>query len=447
MESRKQSSTGALDPTFGAAGVFFLTTDVLNGVVAQRVTTMPDGRLMVAGYKRRPEGQTGFDFALVCLTESGEPDTSFGTFAPGLTLGSFSPDPASSSEAGFIARTPDDKLIVSGIVFSRGAITPALAKFHADGTLDESFGDGSGQVNFTFPPPQGPMSRAPVPEDGSRVVSPNENEYIALEAATFSFHVTPLASGKLIISGAIKDGRQENYYSVLARLDERGMLDPTFGAGGYRYVGGRGSTADSHVILPDGSIMVCGHERKISGFTRAYVGKFTANGLHDDAYGSEGGFAFPILFGGTGENTAAGANSMVLHGDNKVVVAANEFVNGWLSMLGALDKNGMSDPGFNNGFPVRLPQFEGSWMIISDSLYDGDGFILCGQANRTLMLTRYFFDGTMDTRFGDGGWWRHFPSRFVGSMARQPDGKFLGMGLYPTGGFGGMEYVARFLGS
>lgn len=86
-------------------------------------------------------------------------------------------------------------------------------------------------------------------------------------------------------------------------------------------------------------------------------------------------------------------------------------------------------------------------MTVTDSLYDGDGFILCGGVNRQLMLTRYFFDGTMDTSFGDGGWWRHLPTRFVGSMARQPDGKFLGMGQFNTGGFDGEEYIARFLGS
>lgn len=471
MNSSQQTLNGALDPSFALGGLFYFNTGTLENVMADGVVAMPNGKLAVGGARKLDPDDPGglLGFAVACLGESGQPDPSFGTTAPGLTVGTFMP--GSDCRGGLIFRTADNKLLLSGLVIDRhedASATPALARFHENGRPDESFGGGNGQVRFTFPPPQASggerwRDRFPPPSQGFPAsgaasasapgeVSPTEHEAISQRLAMFTFYVTPLASGKLVISGTLEvRGQQDRYYSVLARLNENGMPDPTFGSGGYTHVLGLGSAVDSHEVLPDGKILVCGHLRvdhnEFVFRNYAYVGRFTENGQLDTTYGEEGfGFHNDLFH----PMTMSGVDSMVVHGDGKVVLIGNGQIDvnsPWNGVLGGLDANGMVDPDFNAGRRVDIPMLAGSRAIVTDSLSDGDGVILLSNSGQHLTLIRYLFNGAMDTRFGDReGWWRHTPTRFTWTMGRQIDGKFLALGAIDAGDLQTINYVARFLG-
>ena len=129
---------GSLDSSFGVAGL--VLTD-LNGNgsfdEASALVLQPDGKIVVAGSVEAPRGPGlgfGVDFALARYNPDGSLDSSFGVAGVVLTdlngNGSF-------DRAHAVALQPDGKIVVAGSSSDGGF---ALARYHPDGSLDSSFG-------------------------------------------------------------------------------------------------------------------------------------------------------------------------------------------------------------------------------------------------------------------------------------------------------------------
>jgi uncharacterized delta-60 repeat protein len=135
---------GSLDPTFGNDGK--VTTDfAMQDDAVRALAIQPDGKILAAGRARVNDST---DFALVRYNPDGSLDATFGT--AGKVTTSF----GRSFERGLaMVLQPDGKIIVAGSVYlyEPNVVSPdfGLARYHADGSLDVGFGTG-GKVTTDF---------------------------------------------------------------------------------------------------------------------------------------------------------------------------------------------------------------------------------------------------------------------------------------------------------
>jgi len=156
--------SGALDAGFGTGGS--VSTGFFGlGDQARDAYPLADGRLLVVG--TATVAQSHFNVALARYNPDGRLDTSFGT--AGKLATEFPGGSASGSRA---VLQPDGKIIVAGLFSPSGktAVQSALARYDADGTLDQGFGTGgliSTDVNGIFDPARAVALQA----DGNIVVA------------------------------------------------------------------------------------------------------------------------------------------------------------------------------------------------------------------------------------------------------------------------------------
>ena len=285
----RYTSTGALDTSFGAAGI---TTTALGAGAsnAAAVVLQNDFRIVVVG-TAYSNGPTDDDFAVARYTATGHLDQSFGN--GGIITADFgSPNShASLDRATSVALQPDGKVLVGG--FTRGDHQAfAVVRYTSDGNLDTSFGAG-GKAQIPAAEPQvyaimlqnsgdivlagstttlngtAPFALLRLLPDGT----PDELFGTAgLVSTAFDGSrsgartVVAQSDGKLI-SGGAKFGAPSAQGDALpqsgfalARYKADGSLDPTFGSDGRTStdLGDAGATPLSLAVQPDGKILVAG---------------------------------------------------------------------------------------------------------------------------------------------------------------------------------------------
>lgn len=137
---------GDIDPGFGNQGV--ARTGALDVNAYANVAVQPDGKIVTCG-TRTMNGLSGHDFLIARFNGDGTPDTSFSF--DGKTTIDFDGGTGQDQCYG-IAVQPDGKIVAVG--FTRGGDPNsdrfALARMNNDGTLDTSFGAGSGKTTVAF---------------------------------------------------------------------------------------------------------------------------------------------------------------------------------------------------------------------------------------------------------------------------------------------------------
>ncbi len=239
------TAAGSPDPTFGDGGK--VSTDISGFEDAgQAVSVLPDGKILVAGYTRSASLNPR-DFVLVRYEQNGNLDQSFGTggklIAPISTL---------DDAAYAMAIQPDGKILVGGRSHVGNHYHVTLARFHADGTLDNTFGT-AGKV---------------VTETGSFRSS------VATELLLQS-------DGKILVAATL-DEFQEDF--LVLRYHPNGTLDSSFGAGGrvQTLFGGSREIPNSLALQRDGKIVVSGYSyQSLTGYDFAlarYLGDGPSGG-------------------------------------------------------------------------------------------------------------------------------------------------------------------------
>ena len=114
---------GSLDPSFGTSGR--VTNQFPGGGVAASLVLLPDGEILVAG-------TSNGDFVLTRYGADGVLDLTFGVNGTATT------DFGAASTASAVGLQPDGRIIVAGSSSGRFA----LARYSADGVLDQTFGTG-----------------------------------------------------------------------------------------------------------------------------------------------------------------------------------------------------------------------------------------------------------------------------------------------------------------
>jgi len=181
-------SAGSLHPGFGDGGVVVESSLVLRS--ARSVLQQPDGKILVSSI--------GSATSVARYNLNGTLDTTFGSsgravFASGRTI----------SPGGSMVLQPDGKIVIGGTRSGASGYSDfALARFHADGTQDTTFGTG-GYVAATLGPRH------------DRV-----------------YGIVLQADGKIVAAGDV-DGNAANTSAFgVARFNPDGTLDTTYGAGG-----------------------------------------------------------------------------------------------------------------------------------------------------------------------------------------------------------------------
>ena len=346
----RYNTDGSLDENFGIGGL--VTTPLASGIreeVARAVAIQRDGKIVVAGYLSidgRPAGDR-FDFALARYNTNGTLDETFGI--DGLALSNV------KGRAFAVAIQSDDRIVVAGdLPFVEDIV---VARYDADGTLDESFADfgirstdltGGGAdlaSNLVIEPNgailvSGPHTKAGettrdrhtglarYTASGAPDVTFGDNGELIIDNAQVGEGLVRQGDGKLVLAGSIDVAVPPATLLQFAvmRLNSNGTPDESFGSNG------RANTPFNNVaeeakavtLQTDGKIVVAGRT-SIATNSNFAVARYDVEGELDPTFGAGGRLSFDF-FGFTDI-----AESIAIQADQKIVVGgmARENIDGY----------------------------------------------------------------------------------------------------------------------
>jgi uncharacterized delta-60 repeat protein len=374
---------GSLDSGFGSGGK--VLTKIGDGSVGQAVALQRDGKIVVAGSIHTG---SNWDFALARYTRAGKLDRSFGHG------GSVTTDFGSDADYAYGMKIqPDGKIVVAGWTTAAGGGRVALARYRPDGVLDPTFGSGGKVVGRP-----GYSLALALQRDGSLVVGGGGDRRFAVfrfkpdgspdpafgfdgevttpfdldSAAVHGLAVQP--DGDIVAVGVAVGHEVEEW--ALARYDQGGSLDTTFGVAGKVTVSyGALSINDANAVALQG-----GKRIVVSGgvLNHLAIAGFLPSGALDPSFGVDGGITVLDSFSPT---RAGDASAVRMQRDGKIVIAGEwadldtrEFV------VARFNENGIPDPSFQGQGIVKTDLTDGE-----DGAYglaiQGDGkLVAAGEA-------------------------------------------------------------------
>ncbi len=356
-----QAAPGDLDPRFGNGGV--VQTDFSGGDdYGFGVKVQSDGKTVVVG-------ESGvyplFHSALTRYNRNGTLDRTFGTGGKVVAVLDAGGDGSTA-----IAFQPDGKIVIAGsVIHNNFVVAFVTARFNADGTLDQTFGN-NGSVQTTFGDPAA------------------EGNDVVLQA-----------DGKIIVVGFTGAGSYSSFNNfALVRFNPDGSLDQTFGSGGK--VKSASGVATSAALQADGKIVVGGtFDNGSNGFMLA---RYNSNGTLDGTFGNSGVVMTPI---GSGEAFSFGIG---LLSDGRIVLAGySSTTQDHDFTVACYNANGTLDQTFGNG-GIAATDFSGGTDDIAYALaVQRDNIIVGGRSGFyptfNFALARYDSTGQLDQTFGTGG--------------------------------------------
>jgi|GEM_PF-1067578 len=298
---------------------------------------------------------------------------------------------------------PDGKILMAGTCMNGSSKDLCILRFQNDGTLDASFGGGTGKVVAG---------------------------YSGLDDFAQSINLQP--DGKILIAGYT--GTTQYDFSLM-RLNGDGSLDSSFSSDGM-LITSFGSDFDrgrSVLVQPDGKILV-GGSASVGATDHVAVVRYNSDGSLDTSFGGDGKVTTPI-------SDYARGWSLAIQSDAKIVLGGYALNSGdRLFAVVRYNTDGTLDTSFNSDGVVWTTI--GSDAGINGSLtIQADGKILIGGSatvagNEDFAMVRYNTNGSLDTSFGTGGRVTTpigANADQVHSIALQNDGKILLAGSSSNG--------------
>ncbi len=297
-----------------------------------------------------------------------------------------------------VAVAPDGKTYAAGFVTEAGDQAMALARFDAKGALDKTFGkDGIASVNVA----------------------------IGGKAAELARSLVIQSSGKIVIAGPVEhdptaagDAARDTDFG-LARFDNTGKLDPSFGTNGVAKIDlGVGKLVGTAIVgdNPWGVGNLTGDKLVVNGTTLAtgagrtdadyaIIG-VTADGKLDTAFGQGGKVVVDLT------SSLDNARNVLVQADGKIVTSGYSNIAGVvqpvlirMSSAGVLDKEFGKDG-------VATAKVLNAVTEAYNVAQQGSDYIAAGYGSDAatdkvdLVAYRFKGNGTLDTAFGDGGKFR-----------------------------------------
>jgi uncharacterized delta-60 repeat protein len=348
---------GTLDASFGKGGK--VTTAIGDrDETAYAIALQTDGKIVLAG--TTTSATTGRDFAIVRYETDGALDAAFGD--GGKVVVSFSND----ADTGYALMIQQDRKIVVGGDANLGAsgtgLDFALVRLEPDGALDDTFGDGG-------------KATASISSNGGR------DSVYSLAAHQIGGETRIVAVGG------------EGDFTI-ARFRASGTLDTSFGQGG-KIEGVNGSTigaARDVKIASDGKIVVAGHSQHDFA-----VARFDQSGVLDDSFGDGGTTITKVS-----ESNWDEAQGIAIETTGKIVVGGWVYdvgTNGNFALV-RYGTDGVLDPTFGTAGIVvtdvtqkSKPDEAAAVLLQSDERVPIVRVVLAGSAsgsNRDFAVSRYF---------------------------------------------------------
>ncbi|PZR16792.1 MAG: hypothetical protein DI536_06475 [Archangium gephyra] len=242
------SADGVLDQTFGDGGTTDVRFSSFVGGTALSLAQRADGKLYIGGFTTRSfDSANDTDFAVARFTADGVLDDAFGFH--GVEVIDFGREESGRS----LAFQGDKVLIAGGDDFS-------VTRLNPDGNVDVTFGSGG----------------------------------VARSQGGYAHNMRVLTSGHILVAGSISRGDSLPWAIKLVRYTADGQLDATFGVFGEMKLG-----FDEQQVavlsldeLPGGEIVLA--MVSTAGATpRPTVARLSANGTLDSSFGTNGLTALP----------------------------------------------------------------------------------------------------------------------------------------------------------
>ncbi|MBK8278313.1 MAG: DUF4347 domain-containing protein [Nitrospira sp.] len=396
-------------PTFGVGDGQATTSFGSGWEFGKETILQPDGKILVAGYS---DSGGSDDFSLTRYNADGTMDTSFGG-GDGIAL------------AGIVGRAetavlqPDGKIVLSGYT-TDGGYQVCLVRFNADGTLDTSFGGGDGVASSGV---FGSAKDVALQTDGKFLVAADLSNsnfnlmrfnsdgsldtsfgggsgYVSTDLAGGNDRADSLtiqSDGKVILAGFGFNGTSFDF--ALVRYNTDGSLDTSFNDTGKVLTdfGGNSSDTGNEVrIQTDGKIVVAGWS-DTGGTNDFSIIRYNANGTLDTGFGTGGQVTIDL----GGSDLAEG---LTIQADGKILVTGTAGINGNDFGLVRLNTDGSLDTTFS-GDGVATTDYTAS---SDDRAYSvavqSDGHIVVSGTSKVgalgeynYALTRYTSTGALDT--------------------------------------------------
>ncbi len=278
----RYSSDGIPDSTFGVNGKVVIpvgTSGFCKGVAIQA-----DQKIVLGGYATNPQSGTN-EFALVRLLTNGTPDDTFGE--NGLVLTNLN---IGAAVANALIIQPDGKILLAGQALRDATFhwEIAIVRYHDDGSLDVSW-DEDGIVLTAIPNKDATISTIQIQPD------------------------------QRILVGGYSGTAQSNNLFTVARYEITGSIDLLFGDHGivHNTYGAENNQITDLAIQPDGHIIVAGSSLSGNG-DRFAIARLDDSGDLDPSFGNGGVVITPV-----GAN--AGIEAIALQEDGKLVAVGASF--------------------------------------------------------------------------------------------------------------------------
>lgn len=272
------NENGQLDETFGDAGKL-----VLEGLSnSESCALQSDGKIIIAGHKNDM-------FGIARVNTDGTIDATFGTNGYAVTQ----VPTYSMSYIKAVGVQADGKIIGVGMSVGPDGYDFSSARFNTDGSLDTGFAN-SGFLAVDFG---------------------------GTYSADFGTSLTFQEDGKIVIGGhqeySLIPGIPE-YDAVVIRLNTDGSYDNTFGTNGKAliHINKEASYVSGVTLQADGKILITGQYTIYSEeMADIYVARLNDNGSIDTSFGNDGHIIYDPL------QTEDEAKSILVQEDGKILVA------------------------------------------------------------------------------------------------------------------------------
>ena len=335
---------GSPDPSFSGDGKLRAHFPFTN--MAQGVAVDSQGRIVVAGTVGTAyccSGGGGFFFAR--FLPNGRFDRSFsGDGRRKVAFGNM-------SGATDVALDHKGRIVAAG--YDNGAsdgLHYALVRLQSNGTLDRSFG-ADGKARFSI---------------GS---SSSEANSVAIDSL-----------GRIVVGGdAVQDGDMDHF--AVARLLPNGSLDPGFSRDGRQFSGLRGWVES--VVIDDQDRVVAAGDAYIYDQDKYAFGvvRYRTDGSLDASFSGDGSTVTPFA-------DYAGANSVALDPEGRVVAAGLTFSNFGNLALARYGPSGSLDTSFGNDGRIEL-DLEGTDLFNAVAIDPNGRIVAAGARDNEFAVVRY----------------------------------------------------------
>ena len=378
-----------------------------NNDAAYAITALNTGNILVAGYSQTAASS---DFILLRYTNNGQLDPQFS--GDGKTTTSFSElDDISRA----LAVQTNGKIIVVGSTDNGHDSDFALARYHSNGRLDTSFGNG-GKIT-------------------SSLGTGDDDAYA----------VSVVAGGKIIVAGTSDNGNNSDF--ALIRYNTDGSLDTSFSNDGKITTdfGASEDNANAMRVQTDGKILVSGTSHGLGGI-RFALARYNSDGSLDTSFNDTGKLTTSLA------PFDDRAYALSLQEDGKILVAGESWngSNNNFAVVRYLSNGQLDDSFANHGKLITAlnPSYDSAraMQLQSDGKIVVAGFSTAANHSQILLI-RYNSDGSLDTSFGNNGKtsaeWNDFDT-YGYALSLQTDGKILVAGTSNTDNQEQIISVARF---